>query len=59
MTAHSADEFYSLMGELSTSIMQGAILDGDAMVKVRTVREINHVLALGRRRGRDRHTDNI
>ncbi|GFR60841.1 TBC1 domain family member 30 [Elysia marginata] len=33
MTASSADEFYCLMGELTSSIMQGSILEGDAMIK--------------------------
>ncbi|XP_055882786.1 TBC1 domain family member 30-like isoform X2 [Biomphalaria glabrata] len=33
MSASSADEFYCLMGELSSSMMQGYIFDGDTMVK--------------------------
>lgn len=34
MTVTSADEFYSLMGELSSDMMQGGVFNGDDIVKV-------------------------
>ncbi|XP_076468667.1 TBC1 domain family member 30-like isoform X2 [Babylonia areolata] len=33
MSVDSADEFYSLMGELSSDMMEGVVYDGDDMIK--------------------------
>ena len=34
MKVDSADEFYTLMGELSSDMMEGIIFNGDDMIKV-------------------------
>ena len=34
MKVDSADEFYSLMGELSSDLMEGTVFSSDDMIKV-------------------------
>ena len=34
LTVNSADEFYTLMGDLTQEMLQGNILDPDSMIKV-------------------------
>ena len=34
LTVNSADEFYTLMGDLTQEMLQGNMLDADSMIKV-------------------------